>query len=179
MRRLLAIVAVSASVVASVYLAAPDYAPSALRVAVCPVRIDDGCRAQLADAGVSVSRYERVRFPVDRALLADGGLEFTLPAALLRTARCVEVMDWSDCNIVTCASDPTICALWDAGLPLRRAPQRKCLRAKFDAGLLCPLVDGGSFGDRNVTLRALRANPAQCEECECVVLAGEDPEKSL
>lgn len=177
MRRLLTAVTIGATSVL-VYLAASTGPVGVQREATCPVRVSDECRAIYASQGLTVARYERLKFPVFRRALSDGGVEIDMPRALARVQDCIEVRDWSDCVLAACpGTAPLVCALWDAGMPVRRAPLRSCVRAKYDAGLLCPVVSGG--GDRNVYPRARAVNPAQCEAVECGVLAGEDPDEVL
>jgi hypothetical protein len=162
----------------AIYLASDSGPVGQAMVAVCPVRIDDECLLRMRDGGLSVNRYERLRFPAF-VTFTDAGTEIDIPRMRALSARCVEVLDWSDCSLDSCAAHPGICGLWDAGVPVRRALQRKCLRANFSKGLPCPYANGDPVGDLNVSLRARRSNPAQCEEVECSVLAGENPETDL
>ncbi len=185
MRRLLAIVALAGGVVATVYLAAPGDVGPADRSATCGVRVSDELLALARDAGLSLSRYERVRVPVKRSALADGGLEFELPPRALDLGRGLEVMDWPDCVLETCAARPAACARWDNAVPfvVVGGVRRPCVRQRADAGLPCLrlLSDGGDydFGDRNVYRRTEAAAPATCEPVECGVQLGEDPEEVL
>ena len=119
MRRLLAVLALASGVGVTVYLASTSDGP-ANRAATCPVRISDECLAEYP----SLRRYETVRFPVVREVAGDGGLSFVLPRALgdpQGLAReCIEVVDWAQCDIETCAARPGVCSAWDAGQPLTR-----------------------------------------------------------
>ena len=164
------------------YLADAGYT-AATHVATCPVRISAECLAAAVDAGVSVHRYDRLRFPVAVTVLSDGGRDVQLPPLPQAARACVEVMDWGDCALVVAGSAPAVAARWGLPLPFATGPTRRCVRPKFDAGLTCLrlLSDGGSFsfGDRNVYPRTEAVDPAQCEPVECVVYAGEDPETEL
>lgn len=166
------------------YLADAGYSPT--HVATCQVRLSPECVAIATDAGFPLRTYERVRFPVSMATLADGGRDVQLPPLPLSAARrCVEVVDWNDCNLVTAASAPAIAALWGQLVPFTTlGTVKRCVRAKFDAGLACNRLqaDGGaySFGDRNVFQRLDAVAPATCEPVECgPVVLGEDPEAEL
>lgn len=181
MRRLLAVVLV-AGVSWSIYLAADSGPVGTQRIAECPVRLSDEAIAIAQDAGLSVHRYERVRFSVFVSNATDGGTgkDVDLPQAMARVARFVEVFPgWDACTLSACTLQPVICTLWDAGLPLRLAPSRTCVRQRADAGLPCLRlgVDGGfDFGDMNVFPRAEAVNPATCEQTECAVYGGEEGE---
>ena len=166
------------------YLADAGYSPT--HVATCQVRLSPECVALATDAGFPLRTYERVRFPVSMATLADGGRDVQLPPLPLASARrCVEVVDWNDCTIVLAASAPAIAALWGQPVPFTTlGTVKRCVRAKLDAGLACDRrqADGGvfSFGDRNVFQRAEAVAPATCEPVECgPVVLGEDPETEL
>jgi len=147
--------------------------------ATCPVRISPDCVDAGRQAGLNVHRNERLRFPVAVRVQSDGGRDVQLPPMNVSLAgRCIEVVDWTDCTLDSSAAAKTSAsALLGQELPFDLAGVvRKCVRAKFDAGLACPLLDGGSFGDRNVYPRASTADPLQCESVECGVVAGQDPE---
>jgi len=152
-------------------------------VATCSVRISDECLAAAADAGVNVHRYERLRFPVTVTTLPDGGRDVQLPPLAQAARHCVEVMSWGDCALVVAGSAPAVAAKWGQPLPFTTAGAvRGCVRAKFASSLLCPRVDGGARDvseERNVYPRAWTSDPAQCEQVECAVFAGEDPETEL
>lgn len=122
MRRLLALVVLAGGTVAGVYLASTTDAPGAggaLRAATCNVRVSDECLAQYP----ALKRYETVRFPVLRDV-SDGGLSFVLPRALgapgSLARECIEVVDWSACDVDPCATFPAVCNAWDAGQPVKR-----------------------------------------------------------
>lgn len=181
-RRLVAVVAVGAlsfSVYLTVggtvaeqtaYLADGGIAPN--RDAVCPVRLDPDFAA---DAGLGI--YQRLKFPVALKVLTDGGRDVTLPPMpLQRVRQALDVVDWSDCALA--ASTAPVAALWGTGRPFTLAGVVKpWCRQKSDAGLPCALLDGGSFGDRNVSLCTTRAAPATCERVSSgVIYSGDDPE---
>lgn len=166
------------------YLSDAGYLPT--HVATCQVRLSPECVAIANDAGFPLHTYERARFPVSMATLADGGRDVQLPPlSLLAVRRCVEVVDWNDCTMVLAASAPAIAALWGQPVPFTTlGTVKRCVRAKFDAGLVCNRLqsDGGvySFGDRNVFQRIEAVAPATCEPVECgPVVLGEDPEVEL
>ena len=123
------------------------------RIADCPVRVSQACVDLAADAGLTVRHYERIRFPASVTALADGGRDVEMPLAMQRAARCVEVLDWSDCTLSACTVQPAICGLWDAGIPFRLAPaasattKRKNSARGFGA---CTRVDGSDPGEMNV-----------------------------
>jgi hypothetical protein len=158
---------------------------SPTHVANCHVRLSAECVAAAQDAGYNAHTHERLRFPVSMVALPDGGRDVTLPPMNLGLVRrCVEVVDWADCSLVTAASAPAVAALWGQSLPFTPAgATRKCVRPKFDAGLACNrlLSDGGvyGFGDRNVYPRAEAFDPLTCEPVECFIYLGEDPEVDL
>ena len=151
------------------------------RVATCPVRIDPDCVARAADAGIVVRTNDRLKFPVARVVMPDGGILIQLPPMRMGTVReCIHVKDWTDCTLDPVASDPATAGKWGQGLPFTRTGVvPKCVRRKADAGLPCRFTDGGLPGNRNVFPRTLAANPATCEPCECSIFLGEDPEADL
>jgi len=153
----------------------------ATHVATCPVRFDPSCVAVANDAGIPVHAYERLRFPVAIINLADGGRDVQLPPMNLGIVQeCFRVVDWSDCALATAASAPAIAGLIGQQLPFSLAGAvRKCVRPKFDAGLTCLHLDGGSTGDRNVFARTDATDPNNCESVECAVYLGSDPETEL
>lgn len=157
----------------------------ATHIATCPVRVSPECVAMAADAGVMVKTNDRVRFPVAIITLADGGKDVQLPPMNRGlTQRCLDVVDWADCTLDAPATYPAVAALLGQQLPFSVAGVvKKCVRANFDAGLVCNRKrgDGGvySWGDRNVYLRAESVNPARCEPVECQITFGEDPEVDL
>lgn len=147
---------------------------AANRDATCPVRLDPDFAA---DAGLSI--YQRLKFPVRVATLPDGGRDVQLPPMPLGKVRdAIDVVSWDDCTLV--ASTAPVAALWGNRLPFQLVPaaSKPWCRAKFDAGLDCLLLDGGTFGDRNVSACSTRANPATCERVSSgVIYAGDDPEE--
>lgn len=83
------------------------------RVATCPVRVDPSCAAALG-----VRLYETVRFPVYREAQSDGGIALVLPPRITRASRCLEVLDWSDCDLDPVATFPAVAAKWDDAVPV-------------------------------------------------------------
>lgn len=158
---------------------------AATHVATCPVRIEPSCRAKALDAGLVVSTYERLRFPVHMRTPGTGRRDVQLPPMKTGLVRdCVEVLDWNDCALVTAASAPAVAAKWGEELPFSKAGiSRKCVRQKADAGLLCrrKLPDGGpsDFGDRNVFPASDAVDAGACESVECSVVLGDNPETDL
>lgn len=156
-------------------------------VMTCPTRIDPGCFGAIRDAGFDIRLYERLSFPVWMRTDAGAGTrDVVLPPMRTGQVRdCIEVVDWEDCTMTTAAANPTVRDLWGNALPFSRAGvTRKCVRRKEDAGLPCRRLqpDGGgpyNFGDMNVFPRSQAAAPAQCDTCECVVWAGDQPESDL
>lgn len=174
MNRLSTTAVIAGGLLVLVYVASPQYAPGPPSVATVSIRFDDRCYAYVRDAGYAVSRYERVSVPVER-VLDSGVLSLTFPAASeVLGPDCAHIVDFSTLVFSTCAANPGVCELWDAGFPFVRAA-RLCLRENDSKSLPCPLLDGGTFGDLNVSPRSTRLDPAQCEPVECVVWAGEDP----
>jgi len=157
----------------------------ATHVASCPVIFNTTCLAQAQDAGIPVHKYEMLRFPVAVRLLSDGGRDVQLPPMNVDAVRaCFEVMDWTQCTLVTAASAPSIAALIGQQLPFSLAGAvRMCVRPNMDAGLTCMRrgVDGGpfSFGDRNVFQLGDAVNSNDCESVQCAVYFGDDPEVDL
>lgn len=162
-----------------------DSGISPTHAATCDVRFSPVCIVIAADAGIAVSRYERITFPV--YFQTDGGsadavLPPNIPVSAPGEERCVQVMRWGSCAMVPCGAAPATCALWGAAMPFATV-QRPCVRQRADAGLPCPraLADGGSvdFGDLNVFPRSSAVDPAQCESVECAVFAGDNPNTDL
>ena len=156
-------------------------------VATCNVRFAPDCLEDVQDAGIPAHRYERISFPVYVQVDVDAGTRDVvappnIPQSTWADQRCVQVMDWSTCSMVPCASNPAVCALWGSSMPLTLVP-RECVRQVADAGLPCPRWggDGGSmdYGDLNVFPRALAVDPAQCESVNCTVYAGDNPATEL
>lgn len=121
MRRLLAVVAVATTTFA-VYLATQADVTGlvANRVATCPVRISEECQADYP----SLKPYETLRFPVRRDALPDGGVSIIVPRASDKVRAglrdCIEVMDWTACDLDACATHAGVCEQWDAGNPFTR-----------------------------------------------------------
>jgi hypothetical protein len=179
MRRFLLAVTLAGGTVAAIWLGTADSTPT--RIATCPVWLDDDALRIAADAGLSLKHNVALRFPVVRAALADGGLSFDLPPGFRALRGLVEVRDWAACDLDAVATFPAVAARWDAGVPfvIPGAASKKWCRARFDAGVMCPLLDGGSFGDRNVS-RCSERIAAQCERVGSgVIQMGEDPEKDI
>lgn len=142
------------------------------RDATCPVRLDADFAA---DAGLRV--YQRLTFPVVLRVLPDAGRDVQMPPMPIQRARdSIEVVDWNDCTLA--ASTAPVRALWGAPRPFTAAGVVKpWCRQKADAGLPCVGLDGGTRGDRNVSLCSLRANPATCERVSGGgIWLGDDPE---
>lgn len=183
-RALIAVVSVGASVFA-IFLATPGtvteqadfladggYAPN--RNATCPVRLD----ADVA-AAAGVATNLTVTFPVSRRVLSDGGIDITLPPMPSGVRQALDVPDWTECTLA--ASTGPVAALWGTQRPFTRVGVvGKWCRAKFDAGLPCAGIDGGDMGDRNVSLCAVRADPATCERISAgFIYSGENPETDV
>jgi hypothetical protein len=154
-------------------------------VATCPVLIAKDCVNYAQDAGINVHTYERLRFPV--IITPDGGYRDVqlppMPLSIILGRRCVDVIDWSDCTLQLASAAPAVAAKWGNTLPFATGVNRKCVRPNYDAGVMCAraLSDGGwfYFGDRNVFPRAEAQNPLDCEQVECTIFAGDDPERDL
>lgn len=149
--------------------------------AECPVYFDDDCLDAGRQAGYTLHRYERLAFPVAVRVLADGGRDVQMPPMNVQAAaECIHVMAWEDCTL-NAGQVGTVSGLLGQQLPFTPVGAVKQWgRAKFDAGLDCPLLDGGSFGDRNVMSRAQMLDPNRCELVGAgVVFAGSDPEVDL
>lgn len=156
----------------------------ATHVATCPVRISDECLAIAIDAGVSIHRFETLRFPIAQVVMADGGRDIQLPPMNQNVRNCVEVIDWSACGLATAGTFPAVAAKWGNAIPFAITGSPKpCVRQKADAGLTCLklLSDGGSFdyGDRNVYARSEAVSPATCEQVACGILSGDDENNDL
>jgi hypothetical protein len=129
------------------------------RNCTCPVRLDTDFAA---DAGLRT--YQRLTFPCVLTVLPDAGRDVQMPPMPVQAARdAIQVVDWNDCTLA--ASTAPVSSKWGTARPFVgvAAAAKPWCRAKFDAGLPCALLDGGTFGDRNVGLCALRADPATCE----------------
>lgn len=140
------------------------------RDATCPVRLDVD---YALDAGVGI--YQRLTFPVSQKTLSDGGRDVTLPPMPVAKRQAIDVVDWNDCSMA--ASTGPVAALWGTQKPFVAATKPWC-RAKLP-GLPCLLTDGGTLGDRNVSLCSTRANPATCERVSSGVIFLGDSEDSL
>ena len=140
------------------------------RDATCPVRLDAD---YAADAGLGI--YQRLLFPVSRRVMADGGIDIQLPPLPVAKARdALDVVNWNDCSLA--ASTAPVRALWGTQKPFTTAGVVKPW-CRQKTGLSCLLLDGGTFGDRNVSLCSLRANAATCERVSSgVVYLGDDPD---
>lgn len=157
---------------------------AATHVITCPVRFVRPCLADLRDAGFTVHKNDRIKFPVNVTDLADGGREIQLPPMPQYGQRaCFFVADWGDCgNLKLASTDLTTAALWGSDFPVATSPAKKCVRAKQPTKpCLRALADGGSydFGDRNVYPKSEAVDPATCEKVECSILLGDDPEVDL
>ena len=192
-RRELIAIALFGPIVATVYLVTGTPTPTvseqiaflvdagytgATHVATCPVRFAPDCVAAANDAGIPVHAYERLRFPVAIINLPDAGKDVQLPPMNLGIVQeCFRVVDWADCTLATAASAPAIAGLIGQQLPFSLVGAvRKCVRPKFDAGLDCLHLDGGSTGDRNVFQRTDAVDPARCESVECSIYLGDSPD---
>ncbi len=147
------------------------YAPPN-RDATCPVRLDPDFAA---DAGLGI--YQRLLFPVTQTTLADGGRDIQMPPMpLLRVRQAIDVVDWNDCALA--ASTAPVRALAGTSKPFTLTGVVKpWCRQKTDAGLLCKLLDGGTFGDRNVSLCSTRQDAGACERVSGgTIYLGDNPE---
>lgn len=196
MKRRLITTFLAGAALVSVYLAArTDFpsGPAGMRAATCGVRISDECLTQYP----ALKRYETIRFPVLRDV-SDGGLSFVLPRALgaqgSLARECVEVVNWADCDLDTCATFPAVCASWDAGQPVTRVrsaskyviPDCRGLDGGWDDSAVVDCrrkgvaPDGGTrWWGCNVFPRA-EAVGTQCLDAPSgIVFAGERVENSL
>lgn len=186
-RRLISVVTLAGGTVATVWLLLTGaVAPN--RVATCEVALAPELVAWARDAGhARIGRSEVLRFGVRRDVLADGGLDFTLPVGMAPLGRDIHVKDWrSDCTLDACATYPALCvqAKFDGAQPfvvVRTA--RRCVRTKRDAGVgTCRRADG-SLSDStcrdgcNVFLvgQALDPSAPECERVPCDGPAGVSP----
>jgi hypothetical protein len=151
------------------FLAEGGFAPN--RDATCPVRLDDEVAL---DAGIS--KYQRLTFPVARTVLPDGGIDIQLPPVPQGVRAGIDVMDWEDCTLV--ASTAPVAALWGSSRPFQTVAAAAKPWCRQGPGKPCLLLDGGTFGDRNVSGCSMRATPAV--DCERIgvgrIYAGDDPE---
>lgn len=152
------------------------------RVATCPVRINDDCIGWVSDAGVSVHKYERLRFPVIRT--AGTQIDIQLPpmplSLVLNGHACLEVIDWTDCTLDTVATFPTVAAKWGDAIPFSKSGvTKKCVRRNTSGGFPNCLRNGVNFGEMNVFLLTEATVPANCEAVECVVAYGDNPDLDL
>ena len=141
------------------------------RDCTCPVRLDED---YAADAGLKA--YQRVTFPCSLKVLPDAGRDVTLPPMpRQRVRQALDVVDWNDCTLA--ASSAPVAALWGNPRPFVAATRPWC-RARLP-GQPCLLLDGGQFGDRNVSLCSTRANPATCERVASGLIYFGDSEDEL
>jgi len=195
MRRLLAVVALSGGVIATVYLATSadvtDLAPN--RWATCSVRISEECQADYP----TLKPYETLRFPVRRNVEADGGITFVVPRASDKVrggARdCVEVVAWSDCTLDPANAYPNITTVWSAANPFTRVrsasshviPDCRSPDGGWDdnhapVDCLRRTEDGGTRWAGCNIIRRSEASGTQCLDSPTgVVFAGERLEESL
>jgi hypothetical protein len=178
---------VAGGIAAGVYVASFDAMDAtALRVATCPVRLREECRAKYPD----MKRYETVRLPVamlDGGALQEKSLAIALPDVL---ADCVEVLRLEDCAFEDCAAGE--CDVRDAGLAQARAASKYVIpdcrapdggwddSAVVDCRRAGVLSDGGAaWWGCNVFPRE-EAVGTQCLDAPTgVVVAGERLEDSL
>lgn len=142
------------------------------RNATCAVRLDADFAA---DAGLKL--YQRLLFPAVLTVLPDGGRDVQMPPMPRGARDAIDVVDWNDCTLA--ASTGPVAALWGNVRPFMTvaAANKPWCRQKSDAGLPCVGLDGGTMGDRNVTLCTTRASPATCERIGSGgVYLGDDPE---
>lgn len=183
-RRLVAVVSVTGGLVFSVYVATNspvqrqvDELADAGRVpnrnATCPVRLDEDFAL---DAGLGL--YQRLLFPVSLVVLPDGGRDVQMPPMPIQRVRdSIDVVDWNDCSLA--AATAPVQALWGNPKPFTTSGVVKpWCRARLPAQP-CLLLDGGTFGDRNITPCSARANPATCERVSSGVIYLGDNEEDL
>lgn len=141
------------------------------RNATCPVRLDADFAA---DAGLKL--YQRFLFPVVLTVLPDAGRDVQMPPMPRGARDAIDVVDWNDCTLA--ASTAPVAALWGTARPFTTvSAANKPWCRQNGAGLPCVGLDGGTMGDRNVTLCTTRANPATCERVGSgVVYLGDDAE---
>jgi hypothetical protein len=128
------------------------------RLVTCDARIGQSARDWLADAGLPAlgpSRYQRIRFVGLRCAAIDGGSAFAVP------------MD-------------------DNGLPQFMSAAQVtplCVRAPVDGGTACLRDrgdgDGGKFFGAGNVFPAGQAAGANCDQVNCTVVYGDDPDKDL
>jgi hypothetical protein len=155
--------------------------------ATCPVRISPECLDAGRQAGFTLHRYERLRFPVAVRAMADGGRDVQLPPMNVGLAGfCIEVVDWADCTLDGSGAAVTATqGLLGQDLPFTPVGVvAKWVRPKRDAGLTCNrrATDGGTwdFGDRNVYPVAEALDAGDCEVVGSgVIWAGSDEEVDL
>lgn len=90
---------------------------SANRVATCPVRVSDGCRARFG-----LKRYETVRFPIFVDPQDATMTNVLLPPAARVVKSCIEVVDFTQCDVDPTASFPAVALNWGDPNPFTRVP---------------------------------------------------------
>jgi len=90
---------------------------SANRVATCPVRVSDECRGRFG-----LKRYETVRFPVVTDAQTATLTNVILPPAARAVKACIEVIDFTQCDVDPIASYPVVALKWGDPNPFTRVP---------------------------------------------------------
>lgn len=142
------------------------------RDCTCPVRLDPDFALEQG-----LKQYQRVTFPCSVTTTGTGLRDVQMPPMPIQRVRdAIDVVDWNDCTMA--ASTAPVRALWGTSRPFTLAGVTKpWCRQKTDAGLPCALLDGGTYGDRNVSLCSTRLAPATCERVSGGgIYAGDDPE---
>ena len=148
------------------------YAPPN-RDATCAVRLDPDFAT---DAGLGSKVYQRLLFPVVLTVLSDGGRDVQMPPMpIQRVRQSIEVVDWNDCTLA--ASTAPVRARWGTSQPFSVVANGAKPWCRQGPGKPCLGLDGGTMGNRNVSLCSLRAAPATCERIGTgVIMLGDSPE---
>lgn len=88
---------------------------AANRVATCPVRVSDECRSRFG-----LRRYETVRFPIVLDSQSATISNVILPPSARAVRSCVDIIDFTQCDVDPVSSFPVIASNWGDPNPFTR-----------------------------------------------------------
>lgn len=121
---------------------------SANRVATCPVKVSDECRAKFG-----AKKYETLRFPVFVDVQSAAVTNIIMPPAAKAVKSCIDLIDFSKCDLDPVASFPAVAAKWGDSNPFSRVPGAS--KAVIPD---CRNPDGG-WNDRHAPVACTRTQP--------------------
>lgn len=88
---------------------------AANRVATCPVKVSDECRAKFG-----AKQYETLRFPIYLDVVNATTSNVILPPASKAVKSCIDIIDFSKCDMDPVATFPAVAAKWGDANPFTR-----------------------------------------------------------